>query len=172
MSENDSIVALSTPLTSILKKRCTHDTEDPHSSLPEYGLSSSRRVRFTSPLVTKVFLRPRTKRKHKANLFYTGQEYQCFRAEYRTYLQHERAMERERARRESSTLNKVLSFASSFISGIEATSRSADTDVHHEDECFEDEVQSYYSTEREQEEDGLRSPAVTASELYDVLYLY
>eukprot|EP00594_Rhizosolenia_setigera_P019671 CAMPEP_0178966406 /NCGR_PEP_ID=MMETSP0789-20121207/16899_1 /TAXON_ID=3005 /ORGANISM="Rhizosolenia setigera, Strain CCMP 1694" /LENGTH=57 /DNA_ID=CAMNT_0020651657 /DNA_START=231 /DNA_END=401 /DNA_ORIENTATION=- len=29
----------------------------------------------------------------------------------------------------------------------------------NEDECFEDEVQSHYSTEREQEEDGLRSPA-------------
>lgn len=110
----------------------------------------NRSITFADPIVTEVRLRPRTKQKNKHKLFFTPQEYFMFRKEYRAYKEE---LRREKSK-SSSPLYLALSYASSFISGLEVRQRasSSSSDV--------------ITTSAVEQSD------VTTSDLYDVLYLY
>lgn len=73
------------------------DLTDDDSSVSSYSISStsSRRVTFREELVTEVWLRPRTLRRDIRDLFYSYEETQQFRQEYR--------QERKRAAQDAET---------------------------------------------------------------------
>lgn len=166
------------PLTSILKRRENlydvsimdihsndHDGDDEDQDVK---FKVDHRVRWTHPLVTQIFLRPRTKSKYKAKLFYTSQEYSQFRGEYRTFIMEQRRLQKAQQARKNpptstSTLHRVLSFASQFITGLDVPQSSSASP--QDENCLSHNGEDH-------DEETTYSPAVTASELYDVLYLY
>ena len=108
-------------------------------------------VTFAEPIVTEVRTRPRTKQKNKSRLYFTREEYMRFRKEYRLYREEKRRLESQA----SSPLYNMLSFASTFISGLEV--RKRESSPKHESSI------ATVTAERS---------IVPASDLYDVLYLY
>jgi len=166
------------PLTSILKRRENlYDVSimDIHSNDydgddedQDVKFKVDHRVRWTHPLVTQIYLRPRTKSKYKAKLFYTSQEYSQFRGEYRAFIMEQRRLQRVQQARKNpptstSTLHRVLSFASQFITGLDVPQSSSASP--QDENCLSHNGEDH-------DEETTYSPAVTASELYDVLYLY
>lgn len=114
-----------------------------------------RSVSFSDEVVTEVRLRPRTPAKEKRRLFYTCEETQRFRMEYRLHLRNERNAENNTVEQKS-VIYSFMSFASDYISGLEVLTRAS--------------VKSNFS--KIPEDINQVFGKGEASELCDVLYLY
>lgn len=110
----------------------------------------NRSVTFANPIVTEVHYRPQTKQKSKQKLYFSPQEYLMFRDEYKAYKMKLRRQEVK----SSSLLYMAVSFASNFVSGLDASQRE------------------YPSSAKDIVTDATKRSDVSTGDLYDVLYLF